>query len=267
MPRSGMESNMTVYQCEDSLEGVFTAIYNAYQDRSDPLDTRISLNGELFLFARYVASAADGVKTLKVMNTLKDRFGKEDYLRICLALSSSHEEKAQAVYQTVALGLKQKCSRGHLFDSLGNQWVHLAFSLARAAENEEHHLRGFLRFRELKNGILFSRTGPKNNLITFLMPHFADRLPGENFLIYDEIRGIFGVHPAGRQWYVVREEEAGRGTGDWKMPDRELSEKEKEYQELFRYFCHKIAVKERENKKLQQNMLPLRFQEYMIEFE
>ncbi len=253
---------MTVYQCEDSLEGIFTAIYNAYQDGRSPEDTRITVNGELFLFARYVTVDAEGEKTLKVMNTLKVRFGEDDYLRLCLALSSSHEEKAQAVYQTVALGLGEKCSRGHLFDDLGNQWIHLAFTLARAAQNENHHLRGFLRFRELKSGLLFAVMGPKNNLLTFLMPHFSDRLPGENFIIYDEFRGLFGVHPAGGQWYVVRKDEAAK-----KPEHRELSAREDEYQELFRCFCHKLAVKERENKKLQQNMLPLRFQEYMIEFE
>ena len=44
------------------------------------------------------------------------------------------------------------------------------------------------------------------------------------------------------------------------------SKEEAGYQELFRYFCHKIAIKERQNDKLQKSMLPLRFRPYMTEF-
>ncbi|MBO5283384.1 MAG: DUF4130 domain-containing protein, partial [Lachnospiraceae bacterium] len=38
------------------------------------------------------------------------------------------------------------------------------------------------------------------------------------------------------------------------------------YEELFRYFCHKIAIKERKNLALQNQMMPKRFQKYTIEF-
>ena len=48
--------------------------------------------------------------------------------------------------------------------------------------------------------------------------------------------------------------------------DLEFSEEERNIQELFRYFCRKIMIKERENEKLQRQNLPYRFQEYMIEF-
>lgn len=91
------------------------------------------------------------------------------------------------------------------------------------------------------------------------MPHFADRLPIENFVIYDEKRGIFGVHPAGKQWYLLSGEEV-------EEPRLNLSKEEKQYQELFRHFCKTIAIKERRNLKLQRNMAPLRFREYMVEF-
>ena len=76
---------MVVYQCEDSLEGIFTAIYNAYEDKNKPEDTRVSLTDDLLLFAKYVPVTVDKTKALKVMNTIKRRFGEDDYWRICLA--------------------------------------------------------------------------------------------------------------------------------------------------------------------------------------
>ena len=71
---------MKVYRCEDSLEGIFTAIYNIYEDKCDHSDTGISLTGELFLFAEYIDVTTDITKAMKVVNTLKRRLGEEDYM-------------------------------------------------------------------------------------------------------------------------------------------------------------------------------------------
>ena len=252
---------MVVYQCEDSLEGIFTAIYNAYEDKNKPEDTRVSLTDELLLFAKYVPVTVDKTKALKVMNTIKRRFGEDDYWRICLALSSPDEDKAQAIYKTIAAGLSGNCGHGHLFDNLADDSVHKVFSLSRAAGNEFTHLRGFIRFQELENGILYSKIGPKNNVLAFLMPHYADRFPTENFMLYDAGRNLFGIHPAREQWYVMQDSNYYLNEEKLRMSEGELA-----YQELFRYFCHKIAIKERKNLELQRNMLPLRFREYMMEF-
>lgn len=249
---------MTVYRCEDSLESIFTAIYLSYEENRETEDTCLVLHDDPMLFAEDVAVKTDPAKAVKVMRTLRRRFGEEDYLTVCMALASPEQEKAQAVYRTVVRGLDERCARGHLFDGLADDNVLKTFSLARSVGREIDHLKGFLRFQELENGILYARIGPKGNAVTFLMPHFADRLPAENFVIYDKGRGIFGIHPAGRQWYLL--------SGEENEPERRLSEQEWRYQELFRHFCRTIAIKERRNLKLQRNMLPLRFQEYMVEF-
>lgn len=252
---------MIVYQCEDSLESIFTAIYNAYEEKRDHKDTRIMLTDELLLFAEYVKVNADTQKALKVIRTLKRKFGEENYRWICYALAAPSADKGQAVYGTIVQGLGGNFLPGHLFDSMADDHVNRAFCLARGAANELQHLLGFLRFQELENGILFARIGPKYNLLTFLAEHFSDRLPMENFIIYDDHRELSALHPAGKGWYLLQGGQPDAGEDFWRM-----SEKELEYQELFRYFFHKIAIKERRNLKLQQGMLPLRFQEYMMEF-
>lgn len=251
---------MIVYQCRDSLESIFTAVYNAYEEHRDHKDTRISLDEEYYLFAEYVPVETDPEKAQKVIRTLKRCFGEADYLSICQALSSPEPDKAQAVYQTIVKGLKGKVRPGHLLDNLADDDCHRTFSLARAAGRELQHLYGFLRFQEIEGGILYAGIGPRHNLLPFLMPHFADRFPMENFVIYDDNRGIFGIHPAGKEWYLAY------GLEEPEEEGLAVSQKEYRIQELFRQFCRTIAIEERENKKLQQNLLPLRFREYMTEF-
>ncbi len=249
---------MIVYRCEDSLESIFTAVYRSYEERRNHAETRIVLDDDPILFGEDVQIVPEMEKVMKVMNTIRRRFGEEDYMTVCEALATEDPEKGQAVYQTIVYGLAHRCLPGHLFDNLANDDVLKAFGLARTAWREIHHLMGFMRFRELENGILFASFAPKCNILTFLMPHFADRYPSEHFALYDERRGIFGIHPAREQWYLQ--------WGD-KAPKLRYSAAEKLYSELFREFCRSIAIKARFNPKLQRQMLPLRYREYMMEFD
>lgn len=247
--------------CEDSLEGIFTGIYDAYALREDHKNIHLQVGEEdnLRLFAVYIRVAADREKAAKVAGTICRRLGEGTYLDICRALASEDKGKGEAIYKTVLCGLKMK-NGSQVMGNLADRNVHKVFELARRTRNEVHHWKEFLRFQELESGILYSKIGPENNVATFLAPHFADRLPLYDFIIYDEKRGIFVVHPKSKEWYLVTDRDFDeREIGDF-------SEHEMEYQELFTFFCHKIAIKERKNLKLQRNMLPLRFQEYMVEF-
>jgi len=251
---------MIVYRCEDSLESVFTAIYMAYEERRSHEETLLTLSEEPILFAEDVWVEPCMEKVRKVMRTLRNRFGDSDYYHLCQVLASADEEKVQAVYRTVVAGFAKGCRPNHLMDNLTDAWIHKAFALSREVGREIDHLKGFLRFEELESRILYAEIGPKSNLVTFLMPHFSDRFPMENFVIYDANRRFFGVHPAGRQWYLLQGEGAEEISGFRRSSEEEI------YQELFRGFCRTIAIKERINPKLQRNMLPLRFREYMVEF-
>ena len=247
--------------CEDSMEGIFTGIYEAYALRENHENIHIQIGEEdnIRLFAVYITVLTDADKAGKVAAAINRRLGEETYLEICRALASGDAEKGEAVYKTIVCGLNMRDGK-QVMGNLADVHVHKVFELSRRVGNEIHHLKEFLRFQELENGILFSRIGPENLVAVFLAPHFADRLPLYNFVIYDEKHGISVVHPASKEWYLVTDvalDEEMIGS----YSDREL-----EYQELFTFFCHKIAIEERKNLKLQRNMLPLRFQEYMVEF-
>lgn len=247
--------------CEDSMEGIFTAIYAAYELRIDHSRIRLQVgeSENYTLFAEEIRIAPDKEKTAKVAATIERRLGREAYMDICYALAAKEKEKATAVYRAVVLGLSLPNGR-RVMEHLTDDNVRLVANLRRTVWNEMHSLMGFVRFHELENGILFSKIGPKHNVITFLADHFADRLPLENFVIYDEMRSIFLVHPAGKAYFYVMGETLDEAfSGNY-------SEREKEYQELFGHFCHTIAIKERENTALQRQLLPIRFREYMVEF-
>lgn len=251
-----------VYQCEDSLEGIFTTIYRIYEDKHHLPDTRICLEEENLLFAEYITVETDVERAIKVMRTCREKFGERDYYGLCMALVSADMEKAQAVYKTIAYGLEKKTKQGHLFDHLTDDYVLKAFKLSANANRDAHHWIEFLRFRELENGILYAVVAPKCQVMNNLMDHFSDRFPSENFAIFDEKRRLFGIHPYRGQWFLATGEEL-----EAQFREISFSEAEEKYAELFRHFCKSITIKERANAKLQRNMLPLYFRDYMTEFD
>ncbi len=248
--------------CEDSLEGIFTGIYDAYLLKKPHEQIHLCLGEDenLRLFAVYEQRMPDEQKAARVARTIEREFGVEAYLSVCRALASPEADKAEAVYKAVVTGFRMRNKRA-LMGNLADPYVHRVFELARFTANEAHFHVEFLRFQELENGILYSDIGPKNNLITFIVPHFADRLPLENFVIHDITRNIYALHPAGKDWYLVYGKESAEEFC------QRFSEGEKAYSELFCKFFHTIAIKERTNGTLQRNMLPLRYRKYMTEFQ
>ncbi|MCM1252509.1 MAG: TIGR03915 family putative DNA repair protein [Clostridium sp.] len=247
--------------CEDSIEGVFTGIYDAYALKKghEHIHLQIGEEENYRLFSHDMYIQPDSVKTRKVAETIQRRLGADVYMSICRALATEDEQKAQAVYRTVVDGITYGSGK-RVLENMANPYVNTLFQLARSAGNEIHRMMEFLRFEELQQGILYAGIGPKCNIVSFLMPHFTDRLSLEDFVIYDEKRNLYGVHPAKKDWYLVSGQEEKVRDG------LRMSDKEEDYRELFTMFCHTIAIKERKNLKLQQQMLPLRFQEYMVEF-
>lgn len=250
--------------CEDSMDGILTGVYDAYQFKKDKgIRTHASLHLAIKepdmrrLFTEYIGIDTDQAKSEKVINTVIRRLGERTYYRLCMAMVSCFEDKADAVYHTIVMGLAAHDI--NITDRLQEDCVNRVFACARASDNELCHMKEFTRFAQLDNGMLYAKIDAKHHILPFLMPHFADRLPAENFIIYDENTDTFGLHPKFRQWYLLR------GV-DFDEANIRYSQAEEDYQKLFKCFCDAIAIEARMNPKLQMNMLPLRFRPNMTEF-
>ena len=80
------------------------------------------------------------------------------------------------------------------------------------------------------------------------------------FVLYDEKREKCIVHPYRGEWYLRTKVNKRAFHG------LEETDSQKFFEMLFKEFCKTIAIKERKNEKLQQNMLPLHFRDCMVEF-
>ena len=258
--------NNRIYVCSDNIEGIFTAVYDIFTHVSEHETTHDNCKviaseiGNFELFSEYIDVATDSEKALKVTRTICDTFGFEAYEFFLYAASCPNEEKANAIYKSIVTGFRTKAGF-----KLMNMWtdnnVATVLELSRTAKNEFGSWREFLQFHELNNGVLFSRIGPKCDILMFLASHFANRFPNEDFMIYDDIRDKYLVHEKQKNCVIV--------IGDGRNPDETsmYSNEEIKYDNLFKVFTKTIAIKERKNLKLQQQLMPLRIQKYKIEFD
>ena len=250
-----------VLVCESTPEGIFSAVYYAYEQKLNPNITEIQLEviDNYQLFANYVQIETDFEKADKVDKTIAKRFGEISYSYIWYALYSQSKERGNAVYHTIARGLA-KAYKGELINYLQDSYVLAVSKMRQNVWCEAHHYMGFVRFQELKNKILYSEIEPKNQVLPIIAGHFAERFPKENFVIKDKGRKLYVIHEAWKGYVFHQEEESVNVTTDM------YSEEECQVQDLFRIFHKSIAIEERMNLKLQRQLLPLRFRENMIEF-
>lgn len=190
--------------CEDSVEGILTAIYRIYEWKLCGKRVKIQTGAsDLCLFTQYREVMPDAECAAKVARTLRRRFGEQAWEAISYALASEEADKSQAVYETVAAGLSGRI-RGPLLQALAEPCIHRVFALSRSVHRVRERVLQFLRFQEITGGILYGEIAPDADVLALVMPHFADRFPLENFVILDERRAAAGIHPAGKAWFLAK---------------------------------------------------------------
>lgn len=251
----------TIYVCSDTVTGIFSGIYDAWKSRKGEDECGIALRGflEPRLFCDYVEVEETEHKAIAVEALIRKHLGQNAYWDIYHAVLSADKEKADAVLGTMLAARKLPDST-RIMEYLSHPKVEKVFELSRNVGGEAHSLKGFLRFQELANGVLYAGITPKSQVLTCLAPHFADRLPLENWMIHDKTHHMFVVHESGKKWILLWDEEC-------KIEENlTFSEREKEFEKLWKGFCKTISIPSRENPKCQRQHLPLRFRPDMVEF-
>lgn len=253
---------MTVFWCEDSLDGILAGIYDAWDSGLGHGNVKLKIEAldTLELFCEYRQVPPDLEKAEKVLRTVQRRMGEAAKEAICYAASCPNTGKADAIYRMIVLGLHMKNGR-QVVNCLQNPDVLLVMKLRQKAWHEAHRMMGFLRFEELANGVLYGTFRSPCAVLALIAPHFADRYRQENWMIHDLERGLLAIHRKNSIWVLTD------ATGLNVDSLEQLSPREEEFQKLWKTFCSSIAITERRNPRCQQNLLPFRFRPCMTEFQ
>lgn len=254
-------SMIRVFQCEDTLTGILTGVYDAWDSQlgHDHVRLGTASNENLELFCEYVQVKPDIEKAEKVLRTIRRRLGEEAYEMIGYASSYPDDQKADAIYRMIVLGLHLPDGRD-ISRMLTHPDVRRVFELRRKAWHIAHRYMGFVRFREMADGVLLSQIDPESDVLALIAPHFADRLQSERWVIYDRRRKKAAVHGGKGAWVILEDVEEERFLG------KRESEREEEFVSLWKTFHRAIGIASRTNQTLQSSFLPKKFRPFMTEF-
>lgn len=250
-------SEQIVLRCEDSLEGIFTALFDAFVCKNKmkaPYTDSISIaagEGEMTLFAREIEVQTDAQKVQKTVYSIQSRLGYPVYDTLLHALCHFEGDRGTAVLGYLVRAFAQ--GRG-ISDQLADPFALRVMELSRKVDNELDKLLGFVRFRDL-GSILVAQLAPKCNMVPLMMDHFSDRFPDENFILYDENRNLAAVHEAGHSCVLVSGEQL-------QIPQGHMDY----FAVLWKQYFATMEIRERHNEQCQNHLLPKWYRKYMTEW-
>ena len=241
---------MPNYYYDGSFDGLLTVIFIAYKDRKNNEFRIIVKTGQLLLGLDDINVITNFSKARRVEKAICDKLSQNFLNNIRTCFLSCDKNKDIVIVHTVYKALKQG---EEILNSLDEHAFYMN-KFVKQVLNERHRYLGVLRFKEVKDGTMFSTIEPKNNVLPILISHFKNRMKREKFAIYDKKRKIIAYYDTKKvEIFFVKSLEI------------EWSDEEIEYSELWKTFHKSISIKERENKKLQQSNLPKYYWKHLIE--
>ena len=221
-----MEYKKKMLICDDTMEGIFTAVYDGWRwgNRGFSVGIAVRELDHPELFTENLEIISDSVKAFKVARTIKTRLGGQVYEAVCYAAASVHPEKGTAIFYLLRRALEKGRADTRVLEALADPAVSLVSSLQ----------------------------------VELLAPHFSDRFPNENWMIYDKKRQKVLAHEQGGECTVYIQAVLNTQEMDPVQSD--------EYENLWKAFCSHITIPERKNPGLQRQFVPLKFRSNMPEF-
>lgn len=255
------------YIYDGTFEGLLCCIYAAYyiemptaiinsveiNEEADGYQYNMASTPEILKNHQEIHIRTEAGKADRVYEAINKKISPYDLRQIYRAYISKLENKEMKILTYVKKGFKlgPNVSRLH-----GDKDVYEIQRAAKQVGCEIDRMYGFVRFQELRGGIMFARIDPDNDILAMLSRHFVSRFGNYPFIIYDEKRKK-ALFCRDKKWYITDFDEE-------KLP-LPLSPDEKKYQDLWAEYFKNIAIKERTNEKCQLNHMPRRYWKNLTE--
>lgn len=252
---------MMVFTCLPDFEAMMTCIYDAWDWALKNGHENLRLELEPIIqptfFDTYMHIEADPEKVEKVVRSIQRKISYESYIRVYYACLCE-EDLLDVIYRYLRIGFRV----GARVDAMLTEAPVMKLTEnRRKIGNESHYFREFMRFSCVDGKVYVAHFEPKSNVVYLVARHFADRMPSEHWMIIDDTRRLAVVHPCDQEMYLRKLEEE-----EFEQL-RQLDERRDEFTELWQTFFDTIAIKERENRKCQRNMMPIWMRKHAPEFQ
>lgn len=239
---------MTYYIVDGTEECFYTAVFDAYNDKECIITSERDLQLGLGYGLKEVIT--DCTKASRVKNKIAafDKGAPED---VKLVLKSCDPLKESAAFEYIKLIIR--CG-GAVRNMLAHPTVIEMNAIRSRVTGEAHRLKGFLRFMENADGVLYAPYSPDNDITEMLALHFAARFANQKFVIHDIKRKIAALYDGGE---IVM-----TGVRDAEIY---LSEYEAYFENLWKQYYKAVNIESRPHEKQMKGYMPVRYWKFLPE--
>ena len=239
------------YLYDGSFEGLLCCVHESYYQKELPsLIFHHEEEQETLFPVKEIVT--DLVASGKVERSIAQSISKEALRLVRVCYFSHMEHRELTILRFLRMGYKIGST---VTNMLAHDAVRTITKSAQNVQGESHFYREFLRFSEY-NGALVAIIEPKNFVLPMIAPHYCDRFPSEQFLIYDKTHKYALIYQKGERTLIPLEH--------LELPEADTEEKK--YRTLWKQFYDTIAVEGRINPKLRRNNMPKRYWAQLTEF-
>jgi|LGOV01.1.fsa_nt_gb probable DNA metabolism protein len=240
----------------NTVEGFLTSIFYCYEQDEFNVSIKSKSAYQTSLFeADAVEVEADDTKASRVKAGIIKKTNNNLFNEIATVFCSNKENKDTVIFEYLklifAFGTKARLM-------LNNPSVIAYNELLKKVTYERHRMIGFMRFEETKEGIMYAKFSPDNNITHLLLSHFANRFSTENFIIHDTKRNVLGVYSKAKNKFFTY-------TSEEQLSPINLSSNEAFFQKLWQNYYKDAAIMERENTRAMLGHMPKRYHTNMTE--
>lgn len=252
---------MTIFVFDRTLDGLLTAVFDAYSRRSFP----DILQGEgcpLPLFYDEVHTViTDDSKAGRVWKALQKKLSPETLTSLAVSYLSELPELDIHLFRYVCKAIDSPAS---IECNFADEDVLFVVNTFRKVRYERLRMMQFIRFQKAADGTYFGIMEPIYNVLPLAIEHFRDRFSDQPFLIYDK-RRHYGYYYDGQELTHVTLDESLPHFVTGKLDEALLDKDEKLFQDLWRTYFKAICIRERLNPRKQKKDMPVRYWKYLTE--
>jgi len=189
------------YEYDGSFEGFLCCVFESYLHKELPESFSSPEEPQLSLYSlRQVETQTE--RAQRVWRALEEKVSRGAAQTVYRGFCSCLPYRERHLYTFIRLGFERG---GNVMRQLTDDRISVVVKAVRHLNGEVEKYRGFVRFSDY-GGVLAGVIEPKNRVLPFLRAHFASRLPGERFVLYDKTHREMLFYEPGR-WGIVPMEE------------------------------------------------------------
>ena len=243
-----------IYIYDGGFISFISLVVELFKRKIIPDDIKLADSYEIGLFDKEVFLEVESEK--QNIELIKKKLSKEALYCIYNVFLSNNKNKEMIIYDFLINYFKYN---NKVFGMIRIASVNESIKISKYVREETHKLKGFLRFKKMKNNFYYGEISPTNNVIGFLSNHFRKRLKEDCWIIKDTNRGIYAIYDKKKVIYLTNNEVISLNL--------ESSDSEELIEDLWKTFHKTVAIASRENRRCQQNFMPKKYWKNMLKME